>query len=110
MYQIRLNDVDNYIKLVTEKVKLIYSLIQEKQNYMNNKLKWNSQAGSSFKKIYQKEINQQIAYCDSIEKITELYKMGLEGFSMSSKTINKNFQELKEENKKILGDINEYKY
>ncbi len=110
-YQIRAKDVKEYVYLVRKRIEQIEELISIKQEYMKNELKWESMAGNEFKKAYQKELNMQIAYCNSLKMFVEIYDKGIKVFGESLKEIKKKFKELQEENMNLLnGEIDENKY
>ena len=110
-YQIKSKNVKEYIELVDKKIKEIENFITDKENYMNNNLVWDSDAGKKSKSLYQQELNKQKAYCNSLKMFMKLYEKGIEGFGMSLEELKKKFRELQEENNQILkGEIEDDKY
>ncbi len=103
MYQIDSRKVDDYLKIMDDKLNEYEELLANFENKKNN-LKWEGRGATAAKDACQKVINEEIEFINIIRIYMLVYKKGIEGYRESLSEIEKEFMELLEE-KELLKKV-----
>lgn len=101
-YQIRSNEVKEYIKLMKEKLDDLDRIIDEKEKYMNKNVIWTSPSGTACKNLFNDNIRNERFFVDVISIFLKVYEHGIGNYGSSYEEIKKEFLRLKDENSEML--------